>query len=296
VHGAGVSAVAGDAVTGATTVAAVYSSTSVTTGTTSTASNLSVSAEAAFTGSIVIANPNASGGSTLVTFVMGGTSTDSGLSSNGQTYTVDGSTLSDLATAVSNTASLGLSAAAGSSGLVLTSTTAGNSAISISSNTLVDTQASASLTYTGSTAYSTGISGSIADTTTGQTSAALVSEASIIGVATISYTDSAGQSLSGTDLSNQTDAKTALTALNAAITDVAAQDGYIGAQINTLDSISQVMTTQKENVVSAQNAIQATDYASATSNMSKYEILSQTGIAALAQANSVQQEVTKLLQ
>jgi len=28
----------------------------------------------------------------------------------------------------------------------------------------------------------------------------------------------------------------------------------------------------------------------------KYEILSQTGIAALAQANSVQQEVTKLLQ
>ena len=84
--------------------------------------------------------------------------------------------------------------------------------------------------------------------------------------------------------------------LNSAITYVAAQDGYIGAQINTLNSISQVMSTQQENVVSAQNAIQATDYASATSNMSKYEILSQTGIAALAQANSVQQEVTKLLQ
>jgi flagellin len=91
-------------------------------------------------------------------------------------------------------------------------------------------------------------------------------------------------------------AQAALTALNTAITDVAAQDGYIGAQINTLDSISTVMSTQQENVVSAQNAIQATDYASATSNMSKYEILSQTGIAALAQANSVQQEVTKLLQ
>jgi len=60
---------------------------------------------------------------------------------------------------------------------------------------------------------------------------------------------------------------------------VAAQDGYIGAQINTLNSISTVMSTQQENVTSAQNAIQATDYASATSNMSKYEILSQTGIA-----------------
>jgi flagellin len=112
----------------------------------------------------------------------------------------------------------------------------------------------------------------------------------------MSYTDAAGQSLSSTDLSNQTDAQTALNELNTAITDIAAQDGYIGAQINTLNSISQVMSTQQENVVSAQNAVQATDYASATSNMSKYEILSQTGIAALAQANSVEQEVTKLLQ
>ena len=94
----------------------------------------------------------------------------------------------------------------------------------------------------------------------------------------------------------QGNAQNAESVLNAAITYVAAQDGYIGAQINTLNSISQVMSTQQENVVSAQNAIQATDYASATSNMSKYEILSQTGIAALAQANSVQQEVTKLLQ
>ena len=116
------------------------------------------------------------------------------------------------------------------------------------------------------------------------------------GLATMSYTDAAGESLSGTDLLNQNDAQTALGDMNLAIGDVAAQDGYIGAQINTLNSISQVMSTQQENIVSAQNAVQATDYASATSNMSKYEILSQTGIAALAQANQVQQEVTKLLQ
>jgi flagellin len=40
--------------------------------------------------------------------------------------------------------------------------------------------------------------------------------------------------------------------LNKAITCVAAQDGYIGAQINTLTAIIQVMSTQQENVVSAQ--------------------------------------------
>ncbi len=140
----------------------------------------------------------------------------------------------------------------------------------------------------------------VADAHTGQTAAAPASFAGNSGgsggVATMSYTDGAGEALNTTDLSNQTDAEMALNMLNVAISDVAAQDGYIGAQINMLNSISQVMSTQQENVVSAQNAIQATDYASATSNMSKYEILSQTGIAALAQANSVQQEVTKLLQ
>jgi flagellin len=126
------------------------------------------------------------------------------------------------------------------------------------------------------------------------------------GTATITYTaaTAAGdqENLSATTLTGtsttlaQTHAQAALTALNTAIADVAAQDGYIGAQINTLNSVSSVLATQQENVESAQNAVQATDYASATSAMSKYEILSQTGISALAQANSVQQEVTKLLQ
>jgi flagellin len=84
--------------------------------------------------------------------------------------------------------------------------------------------------------------------------------------------------------------------LNTAIADVSSQDGYIGAQINTLNAISTVESSQQENIQSAQNAVQATDYATASSNLSKYEILSQTGISALSQANSVQQEVTKLLQ
>jgi len=116
------------------------------------------------------------------------------------------------------------------------------------------------------------------------------------GTATISYSDAAGQSLSQTDLTTASSAQAALGDLNTAISDVAAQDGYIGAMINTLSAVSQVLSTQQENVQSAQNAVQATDYASATSNMSKYEILSQTGISALAQANSMQQEVVKLLQ
>jgi flagellin len=137
----------------------------------------------------------------------------------------------------------------------------------------------------------------VTDTSTGATTSDYTSKAA---TTTITYVTATGgdntADLSTTSLTTAGNAQNALAVLNNAITYVAAQDGYIGAQINTLNAVSQVMSTQQENVVSAQNAIQATDYASATSNMSKYEILSQTGIAALAQANSVQQEVTKLLQ
>ena len=175
---------------------------------------------------------------------------------------------------------------------------------------LTDHPTAATLTYFSNNPYNVGVSNvatsgvydsSIAsESHPAGTSAAYASlsasRGTSAGIATISYSDGAGQSLSATDLSNQTDAETSLTALNKSITDVAAQDGYIGAQINTLNSVSSVLSTQQENVVSAQNAVQATDYASATSNMSKYEILSQTGISALAQANSMSQEVTKLLQ
>lgn len=178
--------------------------------------------------------------------------------------------------------------------------------IASASSTILDTATTATLNYVSSSAYNTGLSDGatnlVYDSTSQQSNTA-VGDATFVsnqkagsGIATTSYSDGAGQALNGTDLLVQADAESALTELNTAVTDIAAQDGYIGAQINTLNSISQVMSTQQENVVSAQNAIQATDYASATSNMSKYEILSQTGIAALAQANSVQQEVTKLLQ
>jgi len=156
--------------------------------------------------------------------------------------------------------------------------------------------------------YGIGVSGSLTDTSTavtigdettygGTDNIGMITDYNGTGgIATTSYSDSAGISLSGTNLLTTHDAATALNDLNIAIADVAALDGYIGAQINTLNSVSSVLNTQQNNVVAAQNALQATDYAAATSAMSKYEVLTQTGIAALAQANTVQQEVTKLLQ
>jgi flagellin len=112
----------------------------------------------------------------------------------------------------------------------------------------------------------------------------------------ITYTAGTSVDLSGTDLTNSGNAQTALNAIGNAISAVAGQRGYLGSQINTLNSMASVETTQSENLASASNSIMATDYTKATSELSKYQILTQTGISALAQANSTQQAVTKLLQ
>jgi flagellin len=118
----------------------------------------------------------------------------------------------------------------------------------------------------------------------------------------ITYTVGTSTDLSTTSLTGTTPAlataaaQAALTAITNAISGVAAQRGYLGSQINTLNSMASVETTQSENLASASNSIMATDYTKATSELSKFQILTQTGISALAQANSTQQAVTKLLQ
>lgn len=91
-------------------------------------------------------------------------------------------------------------------------------------------------------------------------------------------------------------AQTELTKITAAIATIATDRGVVGANINTLSAVGNVMSTQSTNTLAAQNDVTATDYGQATSEMSKYQILSQTGIAALAQANQSQNLITKLLQ
>ncbi len=106
----------------------------------------------------------------------------------------------------------------------------------------------------------------------------------------------AGQDLSADVLTSTTAAATALYHVTTAIADVANQRGAIGANINELNAASNVASAESVNLTSAESSITATNYGQATSDLAKFQVLSQTGISALAQANSVQQEVLKLLQ
>ena len=102
--------------------------------------------------------------------------------------------------------------------------------------------------------------------------------------------------LSGQDLQNDTNAAAALTAINAAISTVSAQRGQIGASVNRLQSASNVITAQVQNLTSASNGIMNADIGKTVSNMTQFNILQSTGMAALQQANQSQQAVLKLLQ
>jgi flagellin len=106
----------------------------------------------------------------------------------------------------------------------------------------------------------------------------------------------AGIDLSASLLTSATAATTALGKITSAIADVANQRGAIGANINQLNAAANVASSENVNLSSAESAIRSTNYGQATSDLAKFQVLSQTGISALAQANSVQQEILKLLQ
>lgn len=103
-------------------------------------------------------------------------------------------------------------------------------------------------------------------------------------------------SIAGDNLSTATAAEAALTDLNNAIQGIAGLRGNFGADSNQLSSAVNVMNVQITNLTSAENGIMAANMGVETSNLSKYSILEQTGIAALQQSNSLQQNVLKLLQ
>ena len=107
---------------------------------------------------------------------------------------------------------------------------------------------------------------------------------------------SSALSISSDDLLSTGNATTALTDITAAINSVAASRGALGATMNQLNAAVNVMQTEVTNYASAQSAITSADVGQTVSSLSKYQILQQTGMAALAQANSSQQAVVKLLQ
>ena len=238
----------------------------------------------------------------------------SGLASNDQpTATAAAASLTTALNATLGTQTLSTYAVSVAAGVVSIATSGGGSAtevLSVSTSNASQVAPGASTmnifssdgTATGSKNYDVTV-GTLATSNVGSSSSGSAAGSAIsVTVGTVTGTGGTtagsgfGTSLTGTDITNQAKAEAALQTVTDAINAVAFQRGQVGANINTLNAASDIASTEQTNVQSAQNTITATDYAATTSDMAKYQILTQTGISALAQANSVQQMVTKLLQ
>ncbi|MAD43005.1 MAG: hypothetical protein CL623_11540 [Arcobacter sp.] len=84
--------------------------------------------------------------------------------------------------------------------------------------------------------------------------------------------------------------------VDAAITDLNGYRGDVGSTQNQVESAVRNLMTQSTNVQAAESIIRDVDYAQESANFNKQNIISQAGSYAISQANSVQQNVLKLLQ
>ena len=100
----------------------------------------------------------------------------------------------------------------------------------------------------------------------------------------------------GIDLSTASVATNAVTSINLAIENLAALRAYNGAQQKRLDFAIDLLEVNKLNLVAANARIVDLDFATEIAKYTKYNILEQTNIALLSQANLRSENALRLLE
>jgi len=90
-------------------------------------------------------------------------------------------------------------------------------------------------------------------------------------------------------------ALSALSVLDTALSSVNAHRSRLGAAQNRIDAAIDNSTVYIEALTSAESTIMDADYAVETSELTKLQILQQAGVAILAQANALPNNVLSLL-
>ena len=129
----------------------------------------------------------------------------------------------------------------------------------------------------------TGVTG-VTAITAGQTSAGGTTVAAVASVASVASATAAAN------------ASAAITALDTAIEAVSNQRSTFGAGANRLEHAVDNLTNVKTNAEASRSRILDTDYAEATAELARTQIIQQASTAMLAQANQLPQTVLALLQ
>jgi flagellin len=112
---------------------------------------------------------------------------------------------------------------------------------------------------------------------------------------TLSNLSSSSLSISSLDVSSQSGAETALTALDSAIDTVSKARAEIGAQESRFNFSADSISTQTQNLQSANSAIKDVDIASEQATLSSAEVKTQAAVSAETAANQMPQYLLKLL-
>jgi flagellin len=105
----------------------------------------------------------------------------------------------------------------------------------------------------------------------------------------------AGLSSASFDISTASGASTAITDLDVALEAINSQRATIGAGMNRLTYASDNLSNISANVAASRSTVNDTDYATASTMLSKAQIIQQASTAMLAQANQQPQTVLALL-
>lgn len=122
------------------------------------------------------------------------------------------------------------------------------------------------------------------------------SEGNTFGMGGIDLTAAAYADATTASVDTTVNAMAALTAVKTAITQLSTERATIGAYQARLNFTSEQLSVSKENLSAASSRIRDVDMAEESTEFARANILVQSGTAMLAQANSVPQNVLRLLQ
>jgi len=185
----------------------------------------------------------------------------------------------------------------GGGGITLTSASGANIVGAFAETTLVGTNASVASDF--------GIAGTVVGTTKGTFNYKYVAPTGVSGTiagtgALASMTSNAivstGAAVATLDVKTVATSNTAVTAIDAAIQQVASSGAQLGAYQNRFQATITGLNTSATNLSAARSGIQDTDYAAATAQLAKAQILQQASTAMVAQANTIPQNILTLLQ
>ncbi|NTY10477.1 flagellin [Exiguobacterium sp. JMULE1] len=111
----------------------------------------------------------------------------------------------------------------------------------------------------------------------------------------VAMTETSGTTEYALSVMSSESASTAITLYTKAIDNVSNQRAKLGAIQNRFEATNSVLSISRENLTASESRIRDTDMAREMMEYAKYNILNQSGMAMIAQANALPQGVLQLL-